>query len=607
MTSIVPGPARYAAGGRFPRSRTWPPTTAAQFAAHRRRGRRRSPVDYGAALTPNNLVDYLRGDQAQETTNGGTLRARSSVLGDIVNSEPVISSPRNDYGYAGFDVRRRRHVRRLCRLRYAEEGREPRPNVVYAGANDGMFHAFDGSNGRELFAYVPNGVLGRMDNLALPDSPVHDRTLVRPRVLRRWPDHRRGCQVRPRLEDRRDRHDRRRRQFRLRDRRQQRDIGEPDQRPVGVEQRHRSGSGLQHGQAADPAARERQLGRGLQQRLRRRKQRSDPVCRRCVQWRADQQDRCQRRRHQASTRMPTTTPPIPTTDSARSPRSTPMPTARVDFVYGGDLQGNLWKFDLSALQCRQLGRGVWPAAILRCSPRKSAANGSRSPAASALRAVRASVTACSSVPDATSSSATTTSPSPPQIQTFYGVLDNGTTAGGRREPDGADAEETIDPGADPVSTADDTVIRTTSQNLVSTSGRARNGAGSSTWRWIPIRASRARGHAANASSAHRASRTARSFFATFNPTGDSCVPGGDNLLYGLDLISGSGSLTNVTQLPTNSPVSSTARHGRGAADLRRTGDDHRRAGDQARSCRYRRCVPGDPARTIARRSSNARW
>ena len=55
------------------------------------------------------------------------------------------------------------------------------------------------------------------------------------------------------------------------------------------------------------------------------------------------------------------------------------------------------------------------------------------------------------------------------------------------------------------------------------------------------------------------------FFATFNPTGDSCLPGGLNLLYGLDLISGSGSLTNVTQLPTNSPVSST--EGTGAVPL----------------------------------------
>ncbi|MEO6365134.1 MAG: hypothetical protein ABIO38_03675, partial [Luteimonas sp.] len=54
-------------------------------------------------------------------------------------------------------------------------------------------------------------------------------------------------------------------------------------------------------------------------------------------------------------------------------------------------------------------------------------------------------------------------------------------------------------------------------------------------------------------------------FATFNPTGDSCTPGGTNLLYGLDLISGSGALTYVTQLPTNAPVSST--EGTGAVPL----------------------------------------
>ena len=33
--------------------------------------------------------------------------------------------------------------------------KQSRPRVVFAGANDGMLHAFDADSGEELFAYVP--------------------------------------------------------------------------------------------------------------------------------------------------------------------------------------------------------------------------------------------------------------------------------------------------------------------------------------------------------------------------------------------------------------------------------------------------------------------
>ena len=66
-------------------------------------------------------------------------------------------------------------------FRGAEDGRKPAATWSMSGANDGMFHAFDGSNGRELFAYVPNGVL-RQDGQtgACRIAPVHDSALVRP-------------------------------------------------------------------------------------------------------------------------------------------------------------------------------------------------------------------------------------------------------------------------------------------------------------------------------------------------------------------------------------------------------------------------------------------
>jgi type IV pilus assembly protein PilY1 len=83
--------------------------------------------------TARNIMDYLHGDTSNEVKNGGALRSRFSVLGDIVHSAPVF---KND--------------------------------ILYAGGNDGMLHAFSVKTGEELFSYVPNLVFADLKNLADP-------------------------------------------------------------------------------------------------------------------------------------------------------------------------------------------------------------------------------------------------------------------------------------------------------------------------------------------------------------------------------------------------------------------------------------------------------
>lgn len=119
-----------------------------------------TPLDYPLASI-DEIVAYLRGDTSREARNGGPFRNRTSVLGDIVNSSPVISVPADNYGYlsalptdsllSGYED-------------YLEEksAREP---VIYVGANDGMFHAFNAETGDEQFAYIPNRVLGNLGQL----------------------------------------------------------------------------------------------------------------------------------------------------------------------------------------------------------------------------------------------------------------------------------------------------------------------------------------------------------------------------------------------------------------------------------------------------------
>ena len=108
--------------------------------------------DYGQAV-----LDYLMGD-TQDAEPAGPFRDRSSLLGDIVYSNPLyVGPPQGTYTNASY-------------LTF-EEDEANRTPVVYVGANDGMLHAFDASpsgGGRELFAFVPNGVFANLANLTLP-------------------------------------------------------------------------------------------------------------------------------------------------------------------------------------------------------------------------------------------------------------------------------------------------------------------------------------------------------------------------------------------------------------------------------------------------------
>ncbi|QIT56618.1 pilus assembly protein PilY [Aquisalimonas sp. 2447] len=105
--------------------------------------------------------DWFRGnldldEMAEFRDRGG------NPIGDIINSEPVLAGtfdfqyerlPSNEGGdsYRDFFDDHKTH------------------DVVFIGANDGMLHAFDAEDGRELFAFVPESVLHKLDDLPNPE------------------------------------------------------------------------------------------------------------------------------------------------------------------------------------------------------------------------------------------------------------------------------------------------------------------------------------------------------------------------------------------------------------------------------------------------------
>lgn len=122
-------------------------------------------------------INYLRGDRLNEqtlTTPGGIFRERDSRLGDIINSNPQYVF-RQNFGYAGlasFEPSNNdlpfSSVTDYTDFR-ASSVYQDRPPVVVVGANDGMLHGFNASDGadagKELFAYVPSDIMGNLAEL----------------------------------------------------------------------------------------------------------------------------------------------------------------------------------------------------------------------------------------------------------------------------------------------------------------------------------------------------------------------------------------------------------------------------------------------------------
>jgi type IV pilus assembly protein PilY1 len=131
-------------------------------------------VNQKAAAAGANLVNFVRGQRGKEAFEPNNLdrlyRERTHVLGDIVNSQPVyVRQPYFEYTDTGYDT-----------FKTAQKDRTP---MVYVAANDGMLHAFNGTSdkvagGEEAWAVIPRAVLPRLHKLAdINWSKLHEYTV----------------------------------------------------------------------------------------------------------------------------------------------------------------------------------------------------------------------------------------------------------------------------------------------------------------------------------------------------------------------------------------------------------------------------------------------
>lgn len=132
-----------------------------------------------ALLTADQLA-YLRGDKLNEAS-GVFFRKRESLLGDIVNSSPLFAG-RENFGYFLLEQNDGVLTYPAYLTGTGDNNKGGRRPVVYVGANDGMLHAFSADEtsdcnqevapeecaGSELFAYVPKALYPILAALSSP-------------------------------------------------------------------------------------------------------------------------------------------------------------------------------------------------------------------------------------------------------------------------------------------------------------------------------------------------------------------------------------------------------------------------------------------------------
>lgn len=130
-----------------------------------------SRLGLSSSVLAKDIINYVKGDQSREQSHGGKLRNRKSVLSGIIHGSPIVmrgpsenyddnmwpdGSPEkiaaaNGNGYLDFQI--------------ANQNRE---NMVFVGSNSGMLHAVKAEDGEEKWGYIPNAALNNIHRLADP-------------------------------------------------------------------------------------------------------------------------------------------------------------------------------------------------------------------------------------------------------------------------------------------------------------------------------------------------------------------------------------------------------------------------------------------------------
>ncbi len=119
-------------------------------------------------------VDYIRGDRSLEGDGASNFRKRNSntIIGDIINSSPAVVGTPGYLAYLADAIEKpdRANYKNYADFRKAnkrptEKDPTGRKEMVYVGGNDGMLHGFNAVTGKEEFAFIPTEVIKNLHRL----------------------------------------------------------------------------------------------------------------------------------------------------------------------------------------------------------------------------------------------------------------------------------------------------------------------------------------------------------------------------------------------------------------------------------------------------------
>ena len=113
-------------------------------------------------------VTYIRGDRSKEGENSPQFRQRSTILGDIINSSPALVGTPAYISYLADGIEKPdRGVGYKDYTTFREDNkRSKRKEMLYVGGNDGMLHGFESDTGKEIFAFIPSTVIQNLNKLS---------------------------------------------------------------------------------------------------------------------------------------------------------------------------------------------------------------------------------------------------------------------------------------------------------------------------------------------------------------------------------------------------------------------------------------------------------
>ena len=119
--------------------------------------------DQRLRIGSQDVLEYVRGDRTLELQNGGLMRNREELLGDIVHSTPIaVTKQQSTLPYQTLGGSEGSSFNDYIASKHSRE------DMVYVGANDGMLHGFRTDSGTEEFAYVPDAIFAKL--AALTDT-----------------------------------------------------------------------------------------------------------------------------------------------------------------------------------------------------------------------------------------------------------------------------------------------------------------------------------------------------------------------------------------------------------------------------------------------------